>query len=285
MRLSNVGGRCLLCATSPLRDWHVRCGVCSAGIITVTNPCAQPTARPRCPACPRQANLLARVKRPAQAVYRTCRKRPSTPLLADGAPMEGQERKRATRGQATYNSMQKTDDDHRERRHAGVRKRKLQEGRRWSAEKVASRKENSSTGTGKRNRDRQETKSEHGADLPRVNCQSAKPSTEPFRTLSRIVMGLCQAWLSERPHTLMVEAQLPEVTSPHGCDAQLGNRNPPSCCAAQPVEPSYTLVHSDGPPPQYSSSFLKSAATAPVTCSHSWRRLGRHSRHMSLATP
>ena len=155
VRLSNVGGRCLLCATSPLRDWHVRCGVCSAGIITVTNPCAQPTARPRCRACPRQANLLARVKRPAQAVYRTCRKRPSTPLLADGAPMEGQERKRATRGQATYNSMQKTDDDHRERRHAGVRKRKLQEGRRWSAEKVASRKENGSTretGTGKRQR-------------------------------------------------------------------------------------------------------------------------------------
>jgi hypothetical protein len=266
----------LLCATSPLRDWHVRCGVCSAGIITVTNPCAQPTARPRCTACPRQANLLARVKRPAQAVYRTCRKRPSTALLADGAPMEGQERKRATRGEQHTTACKRPTttierEDTQESEKEGGRKERSGVPRKWQA--------------GTRNGDRQETKSEHGADLPRVNCQSAKPSTEPFRTLSRIVMGLCQAWLPERPHTLMVEAQLPEVTSPHGCDAQLGNRNPPSCCAAQPVEPSYTLVHSDGPPPQYSSSFLKSAATAPVTCSHSWRRLGRHSRHMSLATP
>ena len=127
--------------------------------------------------------------------------------------------------------------------HAKDRRRPSREKtRRSPKKKVAGRKEVECRGSGKQERERQhtrnghrrETKSEHGADLPRVNCQSAKPSTEPFRgTLSRIVMGLCQAWLSERPHTLMVEAQLPEVTSPHGCDAQLGNRNPPSCCAAQ----------------------------------------------------
>ena len=176
VRLSNAGGRCLLCATSPLRDWHVRCGVCSAGIITVTNPCAQPTARPRCPACPRQANLLARVKRPAQAVYRTCRKRPSTPLLADGAPMEGQERKRAQHTTACKRHPTTIErEDTQEPEKESCRKEGGGVPRKWQAGK----KERQHT----RNMHRRETKSEHGADLPRVNCQSAKPSTEPFRTL------------------------------------------------------------------------------------------------------
>jgi hypothetical protein len=242
-----------------------------------------------------RSRLLGRGALPAR-VKRTCspassdRLKPCIALVANDRPlpclpMERRWKARKERERPGASNIQQ---------HAKDRRRPSREKtRRSPRKKAAGRKEVECRESGKqererqhtRNGDRQETKSEHGADLPRVNCQSAKPSTEPFRTLSRIVMGLCQAWLPERPHTLMVEAQLPEVTSPHGCDAQLGNRNPPSCCAAQPVEPSYTLVHSDGPPPQYSSSFLKSAATAPVTCSHSWRRLGRHSRHMSLATP